>query len=87
MKSPNANSWIPKRTIVIAGRKTSVSIEDQFWEAFKDIAKERGSMLQDLVTSIDAERRHSNLSSAIRLFVLDHCREQFATLKGRKPSA
>jgi|RhiMethySRZTD1v2_1073278.scaffolds.fasta_scaffold2046001_1 predicted DNA-binding ribbon-helix-helix protein len=53
-----AKSPIPKRTAVIAGQKTSVSLEDQFWEALKDIAKERGSTLQDLVTSIKAEPRN-----------------------------
>jgi predicted DNA-binding ribbon-helix-helix protein len=87
MKSPKAKSRIPNRSIFIAGRKTAVSVEDAFWNALKEIAMERGSSLQDLVTSINADRRNPNLSSAIRLFVLDHCQEQFATLKGRKPSA
>jgi predicted DNA-binding ribbon-helix-helix protein len=67
MKSP-----VVKRSIVIAGHKTSVSLEDAFWKGLKDIAVSRGVNLSDLVASIDAERRHGNLSSAIRLFVLDH---------------
>ena len=67
MKSP-----VVKRSIVIAGHKTSVSLEDAFWKSLKDIAGERRITLSDLVASIDAERRHGNLSSAIRLFVLDH---------------
>ncbi|HTZ02129.1 MAG TPA: ribbon-helix-helix domain-containing protein [Xanthobacteraceae bacterium] len=67
MKSP-----VVKRSIVIAGHKTSVSLEDAFWKSLKDIAGERQITLSDLVASIDAERRHGNLSSAIRLFVLDH---------------
>jgi predicted DNA-binding ribbon-helix-helix protein len=67
MKSP-----VVKRSIVIAGHKTSVSLEDAFWKALKDIAIARQITLSDLVASIDAERQHGNLSSAIRLFVLDH---------------
>jgi len=69
MKSP-----VVKRSIVIAGHKTSVSLEDAFWKGLKDIAIARHTTLSDLVASIDGERRHGNLSSAIRLFVLDHYR-------------
>ena len=69
MKSP-----VVKRSIVIAGHKTSVSLEDAFWQALKDIAIARNLTLSDLVASIDTDRRHGNLSSAIRLFVLDHYR-------------
>jgi predicted DNA-binding ribbon-helix-helix protein len=67
MKSP-----VVKRSIVIAGHKTSISLEDAFWRALKDIAIARHATLSDLVASIDTERQHGNLSSAIRLFVLDH---------------
>jgi predicted DNA-binding ribbon-helix-helix protein len=67
MKSP-----VVKRSIVIAGHKTSVSLEDAFWSALKEIAITRRMTLSDLVGSIDADRQHGNLSSAIRLFVLDH---------------
>jgi predicted DNA-binding ribbon-helix-helix protein len=67
MKSP-----VVKRSIVIAGHKTSVSLEDAFWKGLKDIAIGKHVTLSDLVASIDSERRHGNLSSAIRLFVLDH---------------
>jgi predicted DNA-binding ribbon-helix-helix protein len=73
MKSP-----VVKRSIVIAGHKTSVSLEDAFWKGLKDIAVSRGMTLSDLVASIDTERRHGNLSSAIRLFVLDHYRSRTA---------
>ena len=69
MKSP-----IVKRSIVIAGHKTSVSVEDAFWTALKDIAASRGTTVAELVATIDAGRQHGNLSSAIRLFVLDHFR-------------
>ena len=63
-----------KRSIVIANHKTSVSLEDAFWASLKDIANERGVTLSDLVSSIDTKRQHGNLSSAIRLFVLDYYR-------------
>ena len=71
MKSP-----VVKRSIVIAGHKTSVSLEDAFWKGLKEIADARNMTLSDLVASIDSQRRHGNLSSAIRLFVLDHYRGQ-----------
>ena len=67
-------SQIVKRSIVIAGHKTSVSLEDAFWKALKDIAAGRDMTLSELVGAIDAERRHGNLSSAVRLFVLDYYR-------------
>ncbi len=69
MKSP-----VVKRSIVIAGHKTSVSLEDAFWEALKEIASGRRLTLSDLVASIDSARSQGNLSSAIRLFVLDYYR-------------
>jgi predicted DNA-binding ribbon-helix-helix protein len=71
MKSP-----VVKRSIVIAGHKTSVSLEDAFWKGLKDIAVGRDMTLSDLVAAIDSERKHGNLSSAIRLFVLDYYRSQ-----------
>jgi predicted DNA-binding ribbon-helix-helix protein len=67
MKSP-----VIKRSIVIAGHKTSVSLEDAFWKGLKDIAVSRHMTLSDLVATIDTGRPHGNLSSAIRLFVLSH---------------
>ena len=73
MKSP-----VIKRSIVIAGHKTSVSLEDAFWKGLKEIADDRNVTLSDLVSSIDTDRQHGNLSSAIRLFVLDHYRNQTA---------
>jgi predicted DNA-binding ribbon-helix-helix protein len=69
MKSP-----VVKRSIVIAGHKTSVSLEDAFWKALKEIAGGRHMTLSDIVGMIDSERQHGNLSSAIRLFVLDFYR-------------
>jgi predicted DNA-binding ribbon-helix-helix protein len=67
-----------QRSIVIAGHKTSVSLEDQFWDGLKEIASERGMALHELVGAIDANRNQTNLSSAIRLFVLGFYREQNA---------
>src|SRR4051812_27488546 len=69
MKSP-----VVKRSIVIAGHKTSVSLEDAFWKGLKEVADDRDMTLSDLVSAIDADRHQGNLSSAIRLFVLDHYR-------------
>ncbi len=76
MKSP-----VIKRSIVIAGHKTSVSLEDAFWKGLKDIAGGRDMTLSELVAAIDSDRRHGNLSSAIRLFVLDHYRGQTSEFK------
>ena len=78
MKSP-----VIKRSIVIAGHKTSVSLEDAFWKGLKEIADDRNVTLSDLCSSIDTDRHHGNLSSAIRLFVLDHYRAQI----DRRPAA
>jgi predicted DNA-binding ribbon-helix-helix protein len=69
-------SAVVKRSIVIAGHKTSVSLEDAFWNGLKEIADERDMTLSDLVASIKSRRRTGNLSSAIRLFVLDFYRHQ-----------
>jgi predicted DNA-binding ribbon-helix-helix protein len=71
MKSP-----VVKRSIVIAGHKTSVSLEDAFWKGLKEIASGRDATLSELVASIDSDRQHGNLSSALRLFVLDFYRNQ-----------
>jgi len=68
------SSPVVKRSIVIAGHKTSVSLENAFWQGLKDIAGERELTLSDLVATIDTDRHHGNLSSAIRLFVLDYYR-------------
>jgi predicted DNA-binding ribbon-helix-helix protein len=65
-----------KRSIVIAGRKTSVSLEHDFWNGLKTIARDRKITLSDLVGGIDARRPNTNLSSAIRIFVLQHFRSQ-----------
>jgi predicted DNA-binding ribbon-helix-helix protein len=73
MKSP-----VAKRSIVVDGHKTSVSLEDAFWNSLKEIGRERHMTLSDLVAAIDSQRQHGNLSSAIRLFVLDFYRAQLS---------
>ena len=64
-------SEIAKRSVIINGHKTSVSLEDAFWSEVKAIAAERNLSLTELVSLVDHERGEvGNLSSAIRLFVL-----------------
>jgi len=71
MKSP-----VHKRSIVIASHKTSVSLEDAFWAALGEIARGRGMTISKMVGLIEKDRSQGNLSSAIRLFVLEHYRSQ-----------
>jgi predicted DNA-binding ribbon-helix-helix protein len=69
-------SRVIKHSILINGHKTSISLEDDFWNSLKEIAKERGGTLSQLIAKIDAERKFANLSSAIRLFVLQYYQDQ-----------
>jgi predicted DNA-binding ribbon-helix-helix protein len=61
-----------KRSIVIVGHKTSVSLEEPFWGGLREIAAAKGATLSDLIALIDRDRQQSNLSSHIRLFVLEY---------------
>lgn len=70
MKSP-----IIKRSVVIRGHKTSVSLEQPFWDAFRDIAESGRVSTAALLRQVDADRSQANMSSAIRVFVLQHMRE------------
>jgi len=70
-------SLVVKHSIDIAGRKTSISLEDVFWNSLREIAHRRKETLSQLVASIDANRKAANLSSAVRVFVLDFYRSQF----------
>ena len=79
MKSP-----VVKRSIVLAGNKTSVSLEDEFWRGLKEIAGKRLVTLSTLVDTIDAQRQQGNLSSALRLFVLEFYRSQIPEVEGRE---
>ena len=67
-------SSVIKRSIMINGHKTSVSLEDAFWRGLKDIARGQQATLSNVVAEIDKARKRGNLSSAIRLFVLDQVR-------------
>jgi predicted DNA-binding ribbon-helix-helix protein len=60
---------IQKRSVLISGHATSLSLEAEFWSALREIARRRGMSLNGLVARVDANRR-GNLSSALRLFVL-----------------
>ena len=77
MKSP-----VVKRSIVLAGHKTSVSLEDAFWAGLKEIAGKRLMTVSDLVRTIDSQRQQDNLSSALRLFVLEFYRSQIPPTEG-----
>jgi predicted DNA-binding ribbon-helix-helix protein len=69
-------SLVTKRSIIIGGHKTSVSLEDAFWNELKAIASARDIKLSELVTTVDSTREYGNLSSALRLFVLSHYRRE-----------
>ena len=71
MKSP-----VLKRSIIVGGHKTSVSLEEAFWNGVKEISGQRDMTLSELVGEIDSNRQQGNLSSAIRLFVLDYFRSR-----------
>jgi predicted DNA-binding ribbon-helix-helix protein len=77
MEGQPQKSRVIKRSIVIEGHKTSVSLEAEFWDALKEIAAKQSAPVGTLVATIDGDRNNrqeGNLSSAIRLFVLDHYR-------------
>jgi len=71
MKSP-----IIKRSVVVGRHKTSISLEEAFWSGLKEIAQAQAASVAQTVTEIDTTRQQGNLSSAIRLFVLGHIRDQ-----------
>lgn len=63
---------IRKRSVVIGGHKTSVSLEDEFWDSIKEIAAEREQSTSDLISAVADGRDRTNLSSALRIFTLNH---------------
>jgi predicted DNA-binding ribbon-helix-helix protein len=71
-------SAITKRSVVIGGHKTSVSLEEPFWTAVREIAESQHLTVSNLLRQIDLERRNTNLSSAIRVYVLETLRTQTA---------
>jgi predicted DNA-binding ribbon-helix-helix protein len=78
-------SPVVKRSVVVSGHNTSVGLEDEFWKALKEISRDRGMTLSELVSAIDGSRRGGNLSSAIRVFVLDHFHRR--AVAAAKPAA
>jgi predicted DNA-binding ribbon-helix-helix protein len=75
-------SPVVKRSIVVGGHKTSVSLEEAFWNGMKEISGQRSMTLSEMVGEIDANRQQGNLSSAIRLFVLDYFKSRSAGSTG-----
>ena len=69
-------SSVIKRTVMVGGHKTSISLEDEFWSGLKEIARAQGASMAQILTEIDTTRQQKNLSSAIRLFVLGHVHDQ-----------
>jgi predicted DNA-binding ribbon-helix-helix protein len=78
------NSAIVKRSVSLGGHKTSISLEDAFWNYLKEIAESRGVSVSVIVAEIQAQDRRTNLSSAIRLYVLEHACERCAVAEGRE---
>ena len=72
-------SSIAKRSVVLRGHKTSVSLENEFWEGLREIAEIKNAKLSSLLQQIDSDRRNANLSSAIRIFVFEYFRRQGGT--------
>jgi predicted DNA-binding ribbon-helix-helix protein len=69
-------SLVIKRSVTIEGQQTSITLEDAFWRGLKNIAAHKRMSVPELVSKIDSDRKHRNLSSAVRLFVLNHYRGQ-----------
>ena len=60
-----------KRSVLISGHQTSISIEDAFWSELKSIRKQKNKSLNQIIGEVD-ERRSGNLSSALRVFILNY---------------
>jgi predicted DNA-binding ribbon-helix-helix protein len=75
-------SLIKRRTVAVGRLKTSVSLEDEFWKSLREVADKRGETLSHLVATIDRSRRFDNLSSAIRLFILEFYKDQAGNRAG-----
>jgi predicted DNA-binding ribbon-helix-helix protein len=78
-------STVIKRSVVVDGHKTSVSLEDEFWKGLKEIAAARNAPLSDLVAMIDHRREQGNLSSSLRLFVLESFQQRAVRGQGDDP--
>jgi len=67
-------SAVLKRSIILEGHKTSVSLEDEFWDGLREIVSDRNTSLSIVVDEIDRDRDNCNLSSAIRVYVFNYSR-------------
>jgi len=76
-----AKSAVTKRSVVIGGHKTSVSLEEPFWSEVRAIADGEQITVSNLLRRIDRERSNANLSSSIRVYVLEHVREKVSRLR------
>jgi predicted DNA-binding ribbon-helix-helix protein len=73
---PRLRSRVTKRSTLVDGRKTSVTLEDEFWTALKEIAATQNVGTPKLISMIDRQRQNNNLSSSIRVYVLGYYRER-----------
>ena len=71
-------SAVKKRSIVVGSHKTSISLEDVFWASLKEIARERATTVSEIIGALDASHGRGNLSSTIRVFVLEHYHNRVA---------
>jgi predicted DNA-binding ribbon-helix-helix protein len=78
-------SSVVKRSVILEGHKTSVSLEDEFWQGLRAVAHERDMTPSELIAAIDSDRENANLSSAIRLFVLRFYRDQIDEYQNKTP--
>ena len=84
--TPEGSTRIVKRSLVVAGHRTSVSLEEAFWRRLKRIAAELGLSVNALAARVDAARGEANLSSALRVFVLDLVLRDATPLKDEERS-
>lgn len=85
-REPPMKSSIAKRSVVIGGHKTSVSLEEPFWQAVREITDKRSITVSELLREIDQARDSTNLSSAVRVFVLDQFRQRANAAQARLTS-
>lgn len=81
------HSQIAKRSILLAGQKTSISLEEAFWSRLKEIAERRNMRVSQLVHEVNQQRQHTNLSSAIRVFILEDCCARLEAARGNGEAA
>jgi predicted DNA-binding ribbon-helix-helix protein len=67
---------LKKRSVSVAGKKTSISLETEFWDALHELARERSEPLHKIVAAVNADRKSSNLSSTLRVFILQQYRDR-----------